>query len=69
MTERSDNISYRVNQLEEAVETMAHAAEKQTEFNTRVEIFMARVQTWGYVSLLVYGTGQAALVAAVLGRG
>lgn len=68
MSDNRDNIAYRVNQLEDAVETMAHAAERQTEFNTRVEVFMAKVQTWGYVAIVVYGTGQAALIAATLGR-
>jgi hypothetical protein len=60
-----DVLGWRVLQLERAVETMAEAAERQQQFNLRVERFMAKAQTWGAVALLVYGAGQAALVAVI----
>lgn len=59
-------VTYRLTQLEKAVETMAVAAGKQTEFNTRVESFMASAKTWGKVGLLVYGTGQSLMVGVIL---
>lgn len=57
---------YRIEQLERAVETMAQAANKQAEFNMRVESFMASVRAWGRVGLIVYGTGQSILVGVLL---
>lgn len=57
---------YRIEQLERAVETMAKAAGKQAEFNTRVEAFMASVRAWGRVGLIVYGTGQSVMVGVIL---
>lgn len=57
---------YRIEQLERAVETMAAAALKQAEFNTRVESFMASVRVWGRVGLIVYGTGQSLIVGVIL---
>jgi hypothetical protein len=50
---------YRIDQLEKAVATMAHAAHAQIEFNTTVEKFMASVRTWGAVAMIVYSTAQA----------
>jgi hypothetical protein len=61
-------LAWRVLQLERAVETMADAAERQQEFNVRVERFMAKAQTWGAVALLTYGLGQAALIAVLAER-
>jgi len=58
--------TYRLTQLEKAVETMARAAGKQAEFNTRVESFMSSAKTWGRVGLLVYGTGQTLMVGVIL---
>ena len=57
---------YRIEQLERAVETMAQAANKQAEFNMRVESFMSSVRVWGRVGLIVYGTGQSILVGVLL---
>lgn len=57
---------YRIEQLERAVETMAQAAGKQAEFNTRVEAFMASARAWGRMGLVVYGTGQSILVGVIL---
>lgn len=57
---------YRIERLEKAVETMALAAGKQAEFNTRVESFMASARTWGSVGLIVYGAGQSILVGVIL---
>jgi len=57
---------YRIEQLERAVETMAQAANKQAEFNMRVESFMSSVRAWGRVGLIVYGTGQSILVGVLL---
>lgn len=61
-----DLTEYRLEQLERAVETMAQAAGKQAEFNTRVEAFMASARTWGTVGLIVYGAGQSILVGVIL---
>jgi len=58
--------TYRLTQLEKAVETMARAAGMQDEFNTRVESFMSSAKTWGRVGLLVYGTGQSLMVGVIL---
>lgn len=67
MSAEDDGLTiYRVTQLEEAVATMAVAAGKQAEFNTRVEAFMASAKTWGRVGLIVYGTGQSLLVGVIL---
>jgi hypothetical protein len=66
MTETDGLTVYRVTQLEQAVETMAHAAGAQAEFNTRVESFMASAKTWGKVGLLVYGAGQSLMVGVIL---
>lgn len=66
MSDARDLTDYRIEQLERAVETMALAADKQSEFNTRVESFMASVRAWGRVGLLVYGTGQCLVVGVLL---
>lgn len=50
---------YRLDQVENAVATVARAAEAQSDFNTRVERFMEAVKTWGRIGLLLYGTTQA----------
>lgn len=64
---RDEQLStYRLTQLEKAVETMARSAGKQAEFNTRIESFMSSAKTWGRVGLLVYGTGQTLVVGVVL---
>lgn len=57
---------YRIEQLERAVDTMAQAANKQAEFNMRVESFMTSARVWGRVGLIVYGTGQSILVGVIL---
>jgi len=49
---------YRLEQLDKAVETMAHAAAEQQEFNTTVERFMERITTWGRVLFYVYTISQ-----------
>lgn len=65
--QRDDQLTtYRLTQLEKAVETMARAASKQADFNTRVESFMASAKTWGRVGLIVYGTGQSLMVGVIL---
>ena len=66
MTDTDGLTVYRVTQLEQAVETMAHAADAQAAFNTRVESFMASAKTWGKVGLLVYGAGQSLMIGVIL---
>lgn len=60
-----DVIEWRVTQLEQAVTTMARAANQQQDFNVRVERFMVAARVWGMVALLLYGLGQAALVTVL----
>ncbi len=50
---------YRLDQVENAVATMATAAKAQTDFNSRVEAFMEAVKTWGRIGMILYGTTQA----------
>ena len=49
--------------IENAVKTLADAAEQQEAFNERVIEFMAAMKVWGVVALILYGTGQALLIA------
>lgn len=53
----------RLSGIERAVDTLAQAAEKQENFNDRVLEFMSAVKTWGVLALLIYGLGQATLIA------
>ena len=53
----------RLSGIENAVKTLADAAEQQERFNDRVIEFMAAMRVWGVIALLLYGTGQALLIA------
>lgn len=53
----------RLSGIENAVKTLADAAEQQERFNDRVIEFMAAMRAWGILALLLYGTGQALLIA------
>lgn len=53
----------RLTSNESAIATLASAAEKQQVFNDRVLEFMSAMKTWGVVALMVYGIGQAVLIA------
>jgi hypothetical protein len=48
---------------------MANAARNQADFNLRVERFMESARAWGRVGMILYGTGQALLVGAILKSG
>lgn len=52
----------RMSRAEEAIETLAAAAEKQQEFNESMIRFMASVRMLGFLALLVYSLGQALLI-------
>lgn len=53
----------RMSKAEEAIDTLAVAAEKQQEFNETMIRFMASARMLGFVGLLVYTLGQALLIA------
>jgi hypothetical protein len=53
----------RLSGIENAVQTLADAAEQQERFNERVVEFMAAMKAWGVIALLLYGTGQALMIA------
>lgn len=55
----------RMSKAEEAIDTLAAAAEKQQEFNEQVVKFMASARTLGFLGLLVYSLGQALLIARI----
>lgn len=61
-----DSFDYRLRVVEDATTTLAKAAERQSAFNLRVELFMEAAKTWGKVGLIVLGAGQTLLVGVLL---
>lgn len=55
----------RMSRAEQAISTLADAAERQQEFNDTMIRFMASARTLGFVALLVYTLGQALLIARI----
>lgn len=52
----------RLGRAEEAIATLARAADRQQDFNQQVVGFMSSVRTWGTVALMIYAVGQALLI-------
>lgn len=55
----------RMSRAEQAISTLADAAERQQEFNESMVRFMASARMLGFVGLLVYALGQALLIARI----
>lgn len=59
-------IQYQIGVTMDAIAELRTANEKQVEFNSEVVIFMAKAATWGRGAMILWGIGQAVLVAALV---
>jgi hypothetical protein len=59
-------VQYQIDVLTSAIRELRTANERQGEFNHEVVEFMASAATWGRAGLMMWGVGQAVLVAALV---